>query len=434
MQPISPRYAIYAISILSVINLVNQLDRNILASLLPLIKTEYTVSDQWIGLLGSSFIWVFMLSAMPFGYWADRGKRATIIAGGLATWSAATALSGLVPSFALLFACRALVGVGEAGYAAAAPSMIADYFPPLLRGRALSAYFLAAPLGAGLGFALGGWLGEAVGWRHAFLYAAAPGLLLTVLAIMLREPRRGIHDSSDELHKVSMRQAVRRLVRIPTYLCLVAAGTLVTFAIGGVAVWMPTYLVRAYSMTLAQAGVLSGGMIMLGSLAGTLGGGAMAEWLARRGSRNPMVHTVSSSLVVTAFVLPLFLALDSTTLLAPVLFLTSLCIFWHIGPLNTLIANVTPPNLRGVAVSVQILTIHLLGDAFSPALIGGVSDSLQERGFSEAVALRSVLMVLLPVPVLLASVCAALASRWAPADLARVVGARAALAPAAPPR
>src|SRR5262245_1541797 len=131
--PIANRYALYAICVLFCVNLVNQVDRNILAALLPLIQSEYGVNDQWIGLLGSSFIWVFMLSAVPFGRWADRGSRTPIIAGGLFTWSLATALSGLVPNFAWLFACRALVGIGEGAYAAAAPSMIADYFPPQRR-------------------------------------------------------------------------------------------------------------------------------------------------------------------------------------------------------------------------------------------------------------------------------------------------------------
>lgn len=421
MSEITPRYATYAIGVLFLVNLANQLDRNILASLLPLIQSEYGVSDQWAGLLGSSFIWVFMIAAVPFGYWADRGSRTRIISGGLATWSLATAASGLVPSFAALFATRAMVGIGEAGYAAAAPSMIADYFPPKQRTRALSVFFVAMPVGAGMGFVLGGILGEAVGWRQAFLWAAAPGLLLALLTWGLREPVRGRHDVSRETDKLPMLEAVRRLLRIRSYLVVVVTGTLVTFAIGGVAVWLPTYLVRAYGISVAEAGTISGIGLMVGSLSGTLAGGLVADRLART-QRNALVHTIGGSLIVTALVLPLIFWFESRAALLPLLTLSSFFLFWHAGPLNSLIANICPPNVRGVAVSLQILIIHLLGDAFSPALIGFASDALQARGVGEADALRSVMIYLVPIPVLIAALCAEVAGFWAPADMQRVIG------------
>jgi len=421
VSSITPSYARYAIAVLFCINLVSQLDRNILAALLPLIQAEYGVSDQWTGLLGASFIWVFMITAVPFGYWADRSSRTRIIAGGLITWSLATAASGLVQRFAALFAMRALVGIGEAGSAAAAPSMIADYFPANQRTRALSIFFLAGPVGAGLGFILGGLLGEAFGWRYAFLFAAAPGLLLTVAAWTLREPARGTHDTSTEIDALPLRQALARLLRIRTYLAVVASGTLVTFAIGGVAVWLPTYLVRAYPISLSEAGTLAGLALMIGSLAGTLAGGTFSEWLARR-NHNALVHTTAITLAISGLLLPLFLWSNQRALLLPIMLLINFFLFCHIGPINTLIANVVPPNVRGMAVSLQILTIHLLGDAFSPALIGRASDTLQAAGMNEAQALRDVLLVLLPVPVLLAAVCAEVAGIWAPAEMRRIVG------------
>jgi MFS family permease len=420
-QPLAPRYAWYGLGVLFSVNLVSLLDRNILAALLPLIQTEYGVSDQWTGLLGASFIWVFMLTAPPFGYAADRRSRTAIIAACLATWSLATAASGLVPGFIALFITRAVVGVGEAGYAAAAPSMIADFFPPWQRTRALSIYALAFSLGAGLGFVVGGFLGETVGWRNAFFFAAAPGLVLTPLVWSLREPVRGAHDTSTETETLPLRRALARLVAIRSYLAVLATGTLVTFAIGGVAVWLPTYLVRVYAMSLGEAGVVSGTAVMLGSLAGTITGGMFAERLSRH-TPNALVYTIASSLAVTALLLPLFLYFERRAMLVPILLIINFFLFWHIGPVNTLIANVSPPNVRALAVSIQMLVIHLLGDAFSPALIGAASDALQAEGVEESEALRSVLLVLLPVPVFLAAICAAVAGRWAPADMRRVVG------------
>jgi len=426
LAPITAAYARYAIVVLFFINLVSQLDRNILAALLPLIQAEYGVSDQWTGLLGASFIWVFMLTALPFGYWADRASRTRIIAGGLVTWSAATAASAFVTGFGWLFATRSLVGIGEAGSAAAAPSMIADYFPVHQRTRALSLFFMAGPVGAGLGFILGGVLGDAFGWRNAFLFAALPGLLLTALIWSLREPPRGVHDLARDTAAVPYRIAVRRALAIRTYVAVVAAGTLVTFAIGGVAVWLPTYLVRAYSMSLSEAGAQSGIALMVGSLAGTICGGLFADWLGRR-NHNALVHTAAATLLISSLLLPLFLLSESRPALLPIMLLVNFFLFCHIGPINTLIANVTPANLRGVAVSLQILTIHLLGDAFSPALIGAASDRLQTGGVDEAQALRSVLLFFLPLPVFLAALCAWLAGLWAPADMRRVVGTPGAL-------
>ena len=418
---LSHGYPRYAIGVLFCINLVSQLDRHILAALLPLIQSDYGVSDQWTGLLGASFIWVFMLAALPFGHWADRGSRTRIVTGGLVTWSVATAASGLVANFASLFATRSLVGSGGAAAAAAAPSLIADYFPAQRRTRALSIFFVAGPVGAGLGFILGGVLGQALGWRTAFLAAGLPGLLLTGLAWSLREPARGGHDVSTDTAALSFRKALGHLVRIRTYVTVLASGTLVMFAIGGVAVWLPTYLVRAYAMSVSEAGTLAGIALMVGALSGTIAGGAFSDWLGRR-NHNALVHTTAGTLAISALLLALFLWSSSRAMLLPTMLLVNFFLFCHMGPINTLIANVSSPNVRGVAVSLQLLTIHLLGDAFSPALIGAASDTLQARGVTEAEALRSVLLVFLPVPVLMAAACAWVAGLWAPADMRRVVG------------
>jgi MFS family permease len=417
-------YALYALVLLFLINLLNYVDRNILASLLPLIKTEYAVTDKWIGFLGSSFIWVYMFAAIPFGYMADRYVRNRIVALGVALWSAATALSGLVPNFWTLFVCRACVGVGEAAYAAASPTMIADYFAPGTRNRALSFFFIAIPVGAGLGFGLGGVLGDYFGWRTAFMLAAAPGLGLTAVAWFLHEPVRGAHDVSRDTDKLALREAVRRIMRIRSYAWVVAGQTLLTFSLGGVAVWLPTYFVRAHGMTLSEAGAFSGGALVVGSLAGTVFGGLLADrW--GRSSRNGLLNTISTGFAVAAVILPAFLFVTNRYALFALLLVINFFLFWYTGPVNTLIANVAAPNLRAMAVSVQILLIHILGDAFSPGLMGIASDALQARGRSEGEALRLVLLVMLPIPVFLAAVLTFIARRWAPADMAKVVGAHA---------
>ncbi len=418
---VSRRYALYALTVLFAVNLLNYFDRNILAALLPLIKAEFGVSDKWIGALGSSFIWVYMFAAIPFGYLADRWIRNHIVASGVALWSLATAASGLVPNFLTLFACRAFVGVGEAAYSSASPTMIADYFKPMSRNKALSFFYIAIPVGSGLGFVLGGILGDTVGWRNAFYFAAAPGLLFTVVVWLLREPRRGTHDVSRDLEKLPLREAIRRIVRIRSYMWTTLGQIMSTFALGGVAVWLPTYFVRAHNMSLTEAGTFSGGALVLGSLVGTITGGLLADFWGRY-SRNGLINTMSVGFFIAALLLPAFFFIHEPAVLFPVLVVINFFLFWHTGPINTIIANVATPNLRAMAVSFQILMIHIFGDAFSPFLMGWVSDTLQARGYDPAEALRWALMVMLPVPILLAAVFTQVAARWAPDDMAKVIG------------
>ncbi|HVN84535.1 MAG TPA: MFS transporter [Candidatus Binatia bacterium] len=414
-------YARYALIILFLINALNYIDRNILAALLPLIRAEFGASDAWLGLLGSSFIWVYMFAAIAFGYVADRSARNRIVSYGVGLWSAATACSGFAGTFGMLFACRALVGVGEAAYSSASPAMIADYFPPARRNRALSLFYIAMPVGSGLGYVLGGWLGDVVGWRRAFYFAGAPGALFAVAAWSLHEPQRGRYDLVTEATSLPFAAAVRCILRIRSYLWTTAGQILLTFSLGGVAVWLPTYFVRIYGMSLNDAGAFCGGALILGSLIGTVVGGRLADAWNRR-SRNGLIHTISTGLAIGALLLPWFFFVRDPTRLFLLLVTINFFLFWHTGPINTLIANVAPPTVRATAVSLQILLIHLLGDAFSPGLIGLASDALQARGIGEADALRAVLMVLLPAPLLLSAMLTQVGTRWAPQDIAAVVG------------
>ena len=418
---VSRRYAVYALAVLFAVNLLNYFDRSILAALLPLIKAEFDVSDKLIGALGASFVWVYMFAAIPFGYLADRRIRNHIVASGVAVWSAATAVSGLAPRFWMLFGCRAFVGVGEAAYSSASPTMIADYFKPAMRNRALSFFYIAIPVGSGLGYIIGGILGETVGWRHAFYFAAAPGVLFTVIVWMLREPQRGAHDIANDVTTVPLLEAVRRIVRIKSYVWTTLGQIMSTFALGGVAVWLPTYFVRSQNMSLSEAGMFSGGALVAGSLFGTVAGAFIADFWNRY-SRNGLINTMSVGFVIAAMLLPAFFFLNDRALLLPLLIAINFFLFWHTGPINTVIANVASPNIRAMAVSFQILMIHILGDAFSPLLMGGMSDALQGRGLDPANALRWSLLVMLPVPIFLAAVFTQVGAIWAPADMAKVIG------------
>ena len=184
------RGARYALALLLGVNLLNYIDRQALYAVFPLIKAELKLSDTGLGFLGSAFMLCYMLAAPVFGRLGDRSNRARLAAGGLAVWSLATMLSGFAASYRMLLATRTLVGVGEASFGTVSPGLISDYFPRERRGRMLSLFFLAIPVGSALGYILGGQLGQAFGWQKAFMLVGLPGLLLALPLYLLNDPRR----------------------------------------------------------------------------------------------------------------------------------------------------------------------------------------------------------------------------------------------------
>ena len=173
------------------INFLNYMDRWVAASASPLIQAEFGLSDALVGLLGSAFLLVYAVAALPFGYWADRGVRKTVLGIGVTIWSLATLFTGFARNFVQLFISRAILGIGEASYYPAGTSLLSDYFPKDQRGRVMSIWGAGSALGIAVGFAGGGYVAETFGWRNAFFFAAVPGILFAILAFKLREPLRG---------------------------------------------------------------------------------------------------------------------------------------------------------------------------------------------------------------------------------------------------
>lgn len=187
---ISRRYAAYALTLLTLINLLNYLDRNVIFALFEPLKRDLGFTDTQLGWLGSAYILVYSLAALPFGVISDLRSRRAVIAGGVAVWSLFTFTSGLIRSFTQLFVCRAAVGIGEAAFAPAATSLVADYYPGKGRAGALGILSAGLAIGGVLGILLGGMLEQAYGWRVAFMAVGVPGFLLALLASRLIEPTR----------------------------------------------------------------------------------------------------------------------------------------------------------------------------------------------------------------------------------------------------
>jgi predicted MFS family arabinose efflux permease len=290
-------------------------------------------------------------------------------------WSAATFASGLAPSLALFLVARALVGVGEASYSVVTPSLLADFFPPERRGRALATFYAAIPLGSAMGFALGGVLGQHLGWRSAFFIAGGPGAILGLALLFLRDPPRGAFDRPRPAGYVtpSLGQAIRMLLARRSYLHNTAAQTIYTFALGGLATWMPTYFVRERHLPLASAGVTFGGVLCLAGFAGTLVGGQLGDRMAAR-ARSAHFHLSGWALIASLPFTALAILSPHPAIFWPSMFVTLFLLFLNMGPLNAAMANVLPPDLRSRGFALYTVSIHLLGDAISPPIIGVASD------------------------------------------------------------
>lgn len=391
--------AYLSLGILFFLNLFNYLDRFIISAVFPLLQGDLHLSDSQLGLLASSFLLSYIAFSPLAGLLGDRYPRKGIIASGVSLWSLATVGSGLARSYRQLLMARALIGVGEAGYATVSPSLISDLFRKEVRGKALSFFYIAMPMGSALGYAMGGYMGKHYGWRVAFFLAGGPGLALALTTLFLKEPRRGAAElegkgspnppemsggpwplGSEASLPVrasagpapSLRSYVE-LLKIRSFLYDTAAMAAMTFAIGGLAYWMPTFFSRERHMDLAQANLLFGAITAGAGLLGTMLGGLLGDWLQRR---TPKAYFLLSGGAMWAAI-PWALVGQMAPypwIFLPGFFLAELFIFLSTGPLNASLVNVVLPQQRSMAVALNILIIHLLGDALSPVLIGKISD------------------------------------------------------------
>ena len=374
--------AFFGLSVLSLINFFNYLDRYIVAGVLPLVESELRIDHERAGLLASMFMIVYMLASPVGGYLGDRIQRRFLVAGGVFVWSLATIGSGLASSFAVLLLARAMIGVGEAGYGSVAPALISDLFPLRMRTRMLAFFYVALPLGAAAGFGTGGWVGEHYSWHAAFFVGGIPGLALAVLALLLPEPKRGATEDVAGPEKIPFRVGLRQLSRNATFWTVTAGLTLMTFSIGGLANWMPSFLNLERGVALGQAGIVFGGITAVAGTLGTLAGGVLGDWAERRSASGGIWLSGLGLALAAPFVFLAARTPDATTIYV-LSFVAQFLIFLNTGPLNAAIINCVTPAFRAFAMGINVLLFHLLGDALSPTVIGAIA-----KRFSIAVAIE----------------------------------------------
>lgn len=381
--PATRRAARYALAILTLINLFNYLDRWVVASVVESIKrSELHLSDTQLGLIGTGFIVVYTLTSPFFGALGDRKSRPPLIALGVAVWSVATSLAGFARGFLSLFIARSTVGVGEAAYGTIAPALLADSFPIERRGRVLSVFFAAIPIGSAAGYILGGLVDQRFGWRAAFWIAGAPGLLLALLVLLVKDPPRGMHDSAVEaVAPKHWTAAYRDLFANRSFILAALGYGAYTFALGGLGFWMPAFLERVRGMPRSEATVTFGVIACVTGFIGTFSGGWLGDLFLSR-SKQSYLWVSGIATLIAAPATYIAVSNPHRSVYLPAIAIAEVFIFMCTGPINSAIINVVKPAERATAVGLSVLVMHLVGDIPSPPLIGLVSDHTSlERAF-----------------------------------------------------
>jgi predicted MFS family arabinose efflux permease len=375
-----------ALVLLTALNFVNYIDRYILPGVQEQVKGEFHITDGQIGSLTLWFMIAYMVSSPFTGWLGDRFPRKPMIVVAALFWSGINLLTATVHSYDSLNVRHAALGIGEASFGIFAPAMLADFYPEDQRNRVLTIFNIAVPVGAALGYLIGGTVGEHFGWRMSFTVSAVPGIIIALLiAFVMKEPTRG--GSKDEKAKVE-KGTVLSLVKNPAYVCSILGYAAVTFTLGGISWWMPSFLQRVDGRSMSSAGFIMGAITVVTGLLGTIIGGTVAQKWSKK---NPAaLYLVPMWGALLAFPPALMCFFGPKAFILPSLALAIFLIFLGSGPVNAATVNAVQPNVRATALAGQLLMIHLLGDAPSPRIIGVVSDHS-----NLAVGLGSTLITLL---------------------------------------
>ncbi|HEY2760463.1 MAG TPA: MFS transporter [Pirellulales bacterium] len=396
----------WALALLLAINLVNYIDRYILAAVEDQIQHDFGSSEAQTGLLATAFLVSYMCFAPLFGWLADRYSRWVLVGVGVLVWTIASGATGLATGLAIMLATRVFVGIGEAAYGPVAPTIIADLYPVERRGQVLAWFYIAIPVGSALGYMLGGQvLHLGFTWHWAFFIVVPPGLLLGVWALFMRDPRHlkiiprsdaagNRQDSTLSAIKPAVPPAkfsdYKQLFRIRSYIYNTAGMTAMTFATGGIAFWIPRYLVwrkvhaglldpadqELRRKALTDANWVFGLIVVISGLAATLTGGWLGDKLRSRWSGSYFLVSGWGMLIALPFFLAaLFVPFPMAWIM---IFITCCGLFFNTGPSNTILANVTRPSIRAAGFALNIFIIHVLGDAISPPLIGKINELFGE--------------------------------------------------------
>jgi predicted MFS family arabinose efflux permease len=412
-------YTRYVMAMLFAVYVMSYIDRQLASVLLEDMKHDLGASDAQMGLLtGVAFAIVYATLGIPIARWADRGVRRSIIAGGLAVWSAATALTGAGRSYFEVLLARFGVGAGESAAGPPGHALLSDYFPLDQRGRALAIYSAGGSVGMMLGMWLGGMLGDLYGWRAAFVIVGLPGLLLAVaVRLTVREPRRGRFDKTPPQPRESLRVVGATLWQTRSFRWMTLAATLHVFAGFGASNWTPAFLMRIHDMTASQAGFWLGPIVGIGSFSGGLFWGFAVDRWGRFDLRWYMWLPTIATLIAMPFSYAFILWPNENG----IYFMIVSAFFGncYAGATFAMVQSLARPQMRAMAAAGVLFVMNLGGLGLGPTIIGFMNDWLTPRFGIQAIRVS---LLIIGLPHIVAAVFGIWSARTLRDDIARAQG------------
>jgi MFS family permease len=400
--PAGRRFPLWPLLVMAGVSLVDQIDTAVARGVLPVLEDEWHLSDTQLGLITSVFVVVATIATIPAGWVADHYRRTRVIGWTLLSWSGLILLSATAVNYLNLLAARAAMGIGQAVDDPASTSYLGDSYPSRMRGRVFSLQQVSFFLGAGIGLSLGGWVGETWGWRWAFAVVGVPGAIVALAVFRLREPRRGeaelpesmtwdeiaalpprADDRPSGAQGLSVRQfahlaatelaaELRMIFGIRTMRYVLVGVAALLFTVSGISTWLAIYHERYSDMTVTQATGVTGGLLGVGGVIGTIVGGAFSDRFHHRWKGGRIAIVVWSS-VLSALLFMASFAVQPVGVRVALQFVGVVTAAGAAPGLRASMLDVVPPESRGVGASAMALTTAVFGAALAPVLVGGVS-------------------------------------------------------------
>jgi MFS family permease len=377
----SKRYTNYIFLLLFLLYMFDYVDRMVVTSLFPFLRTDWNLSDAQCGLLVSSVYWSIVALTFPVSILVDRWSRRKTIGLMAVIWSLATGLCALTKSFGQLFTTRTFIGVGEAGYAPGGTAMIAGLYPQEKRSWMIGLWNASIPLGSAIGIALGGIIATHWGWRHAFGLVAIPGLIVAILFFFVKDYKTvGLKKSKAAPDQVdgsketamSVKDMVLEFAGKPSLVLTYFGIACVIFTTTSLLTWLPTYFHRVQGLAESQAGLKSSSIMVLALIGAPLGGYIADRWRKKKINARLLFPTIST--LLSAIILFLALVVFPGKMQYILLLILGILMTGFISAASAVTQDVVHAGMRAMSYAVAVVVQNLLGASLGPVLIGAISD------------------------------------------------------------
>jgi len=406
--------SIYILIICTLLWMVNWMDRQVLSAVLEPMKADLRLNDGDMGIIGTVFLVSIAILSFPAAYLIDRWSRRKTLGIMALLWSLFTFLTGKAWNFWTVLIPRSLVGVGEAGYSAGGSAMIAAAYSSKARGVVLGIFNMGIPLGVALGSLLGGMLAKQYGWQAPFLFFAIPGIILAIMAFFMKDYKT-VHQTNEQGGKVTFGKSIATIFKIPTLVWVAVGYGITNIMTMSFMFWAPAFIGRAWSVDVAVANSALVPIVLL-AIVGSPLGGILADVWFRKNPRGrfyiPAIATIGGALAIIGAIYFQFKGAAGTSLWI----LFGLLNAMALPAVSAATQDVAPVAQKGLAWGIMVACGYFLGGAWSPYLVGAISNSLGQ----DAQALGTALSIAAALGGILGGLCFLMASRPYPMDMEKV--------------